>query len=152
VSSIPVLGTSEASFPTIGSTLFNVFFAPFVFVGKTVNRCLGSMPLTEFREHQIITCCSSPPPPGCGKTTLLKALSGKLYQPGSAAQLRGSLKFNAYNVPQLKHLAMWPSYVRQIDEHQALLTTRETLQCGYDCRNLVHGFLPAGTRSQVRGR
>jgi ABC-type multidrug transport system ATPase subunit len=64
-------------------------------VGNTVNCCLGNMPLVEFREHQILedlTGLLEPGrltlvlgPRGCGKTTPIKALSGKLYQPGSAA-------------------------------------------------------------------
>ncbi|KAH9254741.1 hypothetical protein BASA81_007292 [Batrachochytrium salamandrivorans] len=144
VSRTPVLGTSEAGFPTIGTSLFNFFLAPFVFVGRTVNRCIGRLPLIEYRERIILDDLTGviPPgrltlvlgPPGCGKTTFLKAISGKLYQVGSNAALEGSLKFNGYDVSELKNLANWTSYVRQSDEHQALLTTRETLQFGFDCR------------------
>ena len=72
---------------------------------------------------------------GCGKTSFLRAISGKTYGPLNRGTVtEGELRYNERLVKELGNLAAWVSYVSQSDEHQALLTVRETLQFAFKCR------------------
>lgn len=70
-------------------------------------------------------------PPGCGVTTLFKALSQRL-KTGSKAQLEGEIYYSGYTSDEVRVRSL-STYVDQNDEHTAVLTVRETLQFAYDC-------------------
>ncbi|XWS57389.1 hypothetical protein CRYUN_Cryun09bG0170100 [Craigia yunnanensis] len=71
-------------------------------------------------------------PPGCGKTTLLKALSGNLYQ---SLKVTGEVSYNGYGlekfVPQKTS-----TYISQTDLHIAEMTVRETLDFSARCQGI----------------
>jgi ABC-type multidrug transport system ATPase subunit len=72
-------------------------------------------------------------PPGAGKSVFLKTLSGRmLHSPGG--EQKGQIKYNGKDLAQLSNLAAWAAYVGQSDEHQRLMTVRETLQFAWQCR------------------
>jgi ABC-type multidrug transport system ATPase subunit len=142
----PILGGEEET-STVSSTLFNMVFGPALFVGRALRNCVRGAAPIEYRETTILRDMSGliKPgrltlvlgPPGCGKTSFLKAISGKLYGASNAnAILTGDLRYNKFQVKDLRNLAGWVSYVRQSDEHQPLLTTRETLEFAFTCRKL----------------
>ncbi|KAJ4846890.1 hypothetical protein Tsubulata_049959, partial [Turnera subulata] len=69
-------------------------------------------------------------PPGCGKTTLLKALSGKLDQ---SLKVTGEITYNGYKfnefIPQKTS-----AYISQYDQHISEMTVRETLDFSARCQ------------------
>ncbi|RWR95173.1 pleiotropic drug resistance protein 3-like protein isoform X1 [Cinnamomum micranthum f. kanehirae] len=71
-------------------------------------------------------------PPGCGKTTLLLALAGKLNQP---LKLSGEISYNGYRlnefVPQKTS-----AYISQNDLHIPEMTVRETLDFSARCQGV----------------
>ncbi|EOY11745.1 Pleiotropic drug resistance 9 [Theobroma cacao] len=71
-------------------------------------------------------------PPGCGKTTLLKALSGNLDQ---SLKVTGEVSYNGYRleefVPQKTS-----AYISQSDLHIAEMTVRETLDFSARCQSV----------------
>ncbi|PHT62246.1 Pleiotropic drug resistance protein 3 [Capsicum annuum] len=77
-------------------------------------------------------------PPGCGKTTLLKALSGNLDK---SLKVSGEISYNGYKlaefVPQKTS-----AYISQNDLHFPEMTVRETLE--YSSR-----FLGVGSRADI---
>ena len=73
-------------------------------------------------------------PPGHGKSTLLKALAGRLHD---SSMLKGKVLYNGMTQQQAKqqhglYVNKLTAYVDQGDIHQALLTVRETLQFALD--------------------
>ncbi|KAJ1423367.1 P-loop containing nucleoside triphosphate hydrolase protein, partial [Ochromonadaceae sp. CCMP2298] len=67
-------------------------------------------------------------PPGCGKTTLLKALSGYITS-SSRAQLDGDIMYNGDSTSTKKFLVQkLASYTDENDIHAATLTVQETLE------------------------
>ncbi|XP_062144197.1 pleiotropic drug resistance protein 3-like [Alnus glutinosa] len=77
-------------------------------------------------------------PPGCGKTSLLKALSGNLDQ---SLKLTGKISYNGYKleefVPQKTS-----AYISQNDVHIPNMTVRETLDFSAHCQGV-------GSRAEV---
>ncbi|XP_031274859.1 pleiotropic drug resistance protein 3-like [Pistacia vera] len=69
-------------------------------------------------------------PPGCGKTTLLKALAGNLHK---SLKVTGEISYNGYTldefVPQKTS-----AYISQEDLHIAEMTVRETLDFSARCQ------------------
>jgi len=66
-------------------------------------------------------------PPGCGKSTFLKALSGKL-PPGSSLTRVGSIFFNDEDIHKSKKFLIQKvaEYIEQNDTHAPTLTVEET--------------------------
>ncbi|KAH9724095.1 ABC transporter G family member 37 [Citrus sinensis] len=73
-------------------------------------------------------------PPGCGKTTLLSALSGKLSH---SLKVSGEVSYNGYRldefVPQKTS-----AYISQYDLHIAEMTVRETIDFSARCQGTGH--------------
>nr|GLL29395.1 pleiotropic drug resistance protein 3-like isoform X1 [Ipomoea trifida] len=71
-------------------------------------------------------------PPGCGKTSLLKALSGNL---DNSLKVRGDISYNGHNlqefVPQKTS-----AYISQYDLHIPEMTVRETLDFSSRCQGV----------------
>ncbi|KAL9325717.1 hypothetical protein ACSQ67_006362 [Phaseolus vulgaris] len=71
-------------------------------------------------------------PPGCGKTTLLKALAGKLEQ---SLKVSGEISYNGYKldefVPQKSS-----AYISQYDLHVPEMTVRETIDFSARCQGV----------------
>ncbi|GLT32734.1 hypothetical protein SLA2020_073790 [Shorea laevis] len=71
-------------------------------------------------------------PPGCGKTSLLKALSGNL---DNSLKISGDVSYNGYRldefVPQKTS-----AYISQYDLHIAEMTVRETLDFSARCQGI----------------
>ncbi|XP_052877846.1 pleiotropic drug resistance protein 3-like isoform X3 [Gossypium arboreum] len=71
-------------------------------------------------------------PPGCGKTTLLRALSGKL---NPSLKVTGEISYNGYKftefVPQNTS-----AYISQYDLHISEMTVRETLDFSARCQGI----------------
>ncbi|XP_050220397.1 pleiotropic drug resistance protein 3-like isoform X1 [Mercurialis annua] len=78
-------------------------------------------------------------PPGCGKTTFLLALSGKLSH--SSLQVKGDICYNGYKlqefVPQKTS-----AYISQNDLHIPDMTVRETIDFSAQCQGI-------GTRAEI---
>ncbi|GFP87969.1 pleiotropic drug resistance protein 3 [Phtheirospermum japonicum] len=77
-------------------------------------------------------------PPGCGKTTLLKALSGNLDK---SLKVTGEISYNGYKlnefVPQKTS-----AYIGQYDLHAPEMTVRETLDFSSHCQGI-------GSRAEI---
>ncbi|KAF4389693.1 hypothetical protein F8388_009826 [Cannabis sativa] len=77
-------------------------------------------------------------PPGCGKTSLLKALSGNL---DSSLKLTGEVSYNGYKLDEFVPQKT-AAYISQFDQHIPDMTVRETLD--YSAR-----FQGVGSRAEI---
>ncbi|KAJ4706396.1 Pleiotropic drug resistance protein [Melia azedarach] len=71
-------------------------------------------------------------PPGCGKTSLLKALSGNLNQ---SLKVTGEVSYNGYKLDEFIPQKM-SAYVSQYDMHIPEMTVRETLDFSARCQGV----------------
>ncbi|XVF34334.1 hypothetical protein REPUB_Repub18cG0050800 [Reevesia pubescens] len=71
-------------------------------------------------------------PPGCGKTSLLKALSGNLSK---SLNVSGKVSYNGYKLEEFVPQKT-AAYIRQDDLHISELTVRETLDFSASCQGL----------------
>ncbi|KAL5539968.1 hypothetical protein UlMin_042730 [Ulmus minor] len=77
-------------------------------------------------------------PPGCGKTSLLKALSGNL---DPSLELTGEVSYNGYKLEEfVPHKTS--AYISQNDLHIAEMTVRETLDFSARCQGV-------GSRAEI---
>jgi len=84
-------------------------------------------------------------PPGCGKTSLLKAIAGRLPdfkgsdggEPGrNKPHMTGRIEFNGVTTEDDPDMVMANvvSFVGQLDDHAPYLTVRETFEFAFQCR------------------
>uniref|UniRef100_A0A7S2WG22 ABC transporter domain-containing protein n=1 Tax=Mucochytrium quahogii TaxID=96639 RepID=A0A7S2WG22_9STRA len=73
--------------------------------------------------------------PGCGKSSLLKALGGQL-RGSKSSKMRGDVYYNGLPVEQVD-LLRTVALIDQTDSHIPVLTVRETLDFANDCQNGV---------------
>ncbi|CAK4076853.1 unnamed protein product [Aphanomyces euteiches] len=79
-------------------------------------------------------------PPGCGKTSLLKAIAGVFSVPKSL-QGSGAISYNGINSTWIQDdLRQLVTFVAQRDEHIPTLTVKETLEFAHACRNIHPNF------------
>jgi len=111
----------ERRIPTVGSTLKTMF------LGSGPKRRVDILKgLTGRLEPRTMTLLMGPP--GCGKTTLMKALSG--YSTGNrSTHLDGDILYNGDSTSTKKYLVQkLASYTDEEDIHAATLTVQETLE------------------------
>ncbi|KAI3509212.1 hypothetical protein L1887_24319 [Cichorium endivia] len=77
-------------------------------------------------------------PPGCGKTTLLKALSGSLNK---SLKLHGEISYNGYKLDKFVPMKT-SAYISQDDLHIPEMTVRETLDFSSRCQG-------TGSRAEI---
>ncbi|KAJ4976200.1 hypothetical protein NE237_001306 [Protea cynaroides] len=77
-------------------------------------------------------------PPGCGKTTLMLALSGKLNQ---ALKVTGDISYNGHRLEEFVPQKT-AAYISQHDLHIAEMTVRETLDFSACCQGV-------GSRAEI---
>ncbi|KAK5783684.1 hypothetical protein PVK06_038197 [Gossypium arboreum] len=118
--------------PTLWNTITSVFSAL-----TTVRRCKSqSYKIKVLKDISGIIKPSRMTlllgPPGCGKTTLLQALSGKL---NPSLKVTGEISYNGYKftefVPQNTS-----AYISQYDLHISEMTVRETLDFSARCQGI----------------
>ncbi|XP_022872901.1 pleiotropic drug resistance protein 3-like [Olea europaea var. sylvestris] len=71
-------------------------------------------------------------PPGCGKTTLLKALSGNLNK---SLKVTGEISYNGYKLEEFV-AQKTSAYISQYDLHIPEMTVRETLDFSSRCQGI----------------
>ncbi|XP_058179423.1 pleiotropic drug resistance protein 3-like [Rhododendron vialii] len=74
-------------------------------------------------------------PPGCGKTTLLKAIGGKLDQ---SLKVTGDISYNGYKLNEFLPQKT-SAYISQYDVHISEMTVRETLDFSACCQGIGSG-------------
>ncbi|KAK4424493.1 Pleiotropic drug resistance protein 3 [Sesamum alatum] len=77
-------------------------------------------------------------PPGCGKTTLLKALSGNLDK---SLKVTGEISYNGYKLEEFV-AQKTSAYISQHDVHIPEMTVRETLDFSAHCQSI-------GSRAEI---
>ncbi|KAL3761106.1 hypothetical protein ACHAWU_001375 [Discostella pseudostelligera] len=76
-------------------------------------------------------------PPGCGKTSLLKAIAGRLKNSSSSkSYCEGRIEYNGVSMEDAPDMVLQNivSYVGQLDNHAPFLTVQETFDFAANCR------------------
>lgn len=134
----------EEGYNTFASVLKRILCGCCAFTFRATRNIMSSKQPVEYEHHPVLKKISGQikpgrltlvlSPPGAGKTSFLKCISGKTYGAGnSSTETTGDIKYNQRDVKDLNNLAAWVSYTGQDDEHQPLLTVRETMQFAFRC-------------------
>ncbi|KAK1560341.1 hypothetical protein Q3G72_025513 [Acer saccharum] len=115
--------------PTLWNTIKYIFFVMINTIGKSEgNKIQILKDVSGLIKPSRLTLLLGPP--GCGKTTLLQALAGKLNQ---SLKVTGEISYNGYKfnefVPQKTS-----AYISQQDLHISEMTVRETLDFSARCQ------------------
>mmetsp|Transcript_30603 Transcript_30603/g.46305 ORF Transcript_30603/g.46305 Transcript_30603/m.46305 type:complete len:1119 (-) Transcript_30603:2392-5748(-) len=152
--SVPV-PTDRPHIPTVRNQ--NIFYSSYLFLRRIKDYCKSKrkgneifVPYTHATILNNVSLCLSPGnaylvlgPPGCGKTTLLKAIAGRLphsdglqhKELANKPYITGKIKFNGLTVQDDPNLVLPSivSYVGQYDVHAPYLTVEETFGFAFDC-------------------
>ncbi|KAJ1428243.1 ABC-2 type transporter-domain-containing protein [Ochromonadaceae sp. CCMP2298] len=113
--------------------------------GATFNRLLLAQQHGEIREKQLLAIMG---PTGCGKTSLLNALSGRVAFKSKLC-LEGSVEYNGHSIDTDRTFGKSIAVVSQDDNLFSYLTVRETLTlAAYFVRRA--DSTPAETEAKVR--
>ncbi|KAK4836609.1 hypothetical protein QYF36_025333 [Acer negundo] len=121
------------SLPTLWNTIKNIFSVMINTIGcksEKINKIKLLKAVSGIIEPSRLTLLLGSP--GCGKTTLLQALAGRLNQ---SLQVTGEISYNGYKfnefVPQKTS-----TYISQNDLHISEMTVRETLDFSARCQGI----------------
>ncbi|TXG49276.1 hypothetical protein EZV62_025151 [Acer yangbiense] len=121
------------SLPTLWNTIKNIFSVMINTIGckyEEINKIKLLKAVSGIIEPSRLTLLLGSP--GCGKTTLLQALAGRLNQ---SLQVTGEIFYNGYKfnefVPQKTS-----TYISQNDLHISEMTVRETLDFSARCQGI----------------
>ncbi|GAX82873.1 hypothetical protein CEUSTIGMA_g10299.t1 [Chlamydomonas eustigma] len=76
-------------------------------------------------------------PPSCGKSTMMKVLSGRLRET-PIMHTAGKITYNGVEMDKF-HAQRTSAYVDQMDNHNGNLTVQETLLYAHACQSGLHG-------------
>ncbi|TXG49278.1 hypothetical protein EZV62_025153 [Acer yangbiense] len=121
------------SLPTLWNTIKNIFSVMINTIGcksEEINKIKLLKAVSGIIEPSRLTLLLGSP--GCGKTTFLQALAGRLNQ---SLQVMGEISYNGYKfnefVPQKTS-----AYISQNDLHISEMTVRETLDFSARCQGI----------------
>ncbi|KAL4603910.1 hypothetical protein ACB092_10G157600 [Castanea dentata] len=110
--------------PTLWSTLKDII------VNSKVNKLKIIKNVSGIIKPSRLTLLLGPP--GCGKTTLLRALAGTLDQ---SLKVTGEISYNGYEVNEFVPQKT-SAYISQYDLHLSEMTVRETLDFSARCQGI----------------
>lgn len=75
-------------------------------------------------------------PPGCGKSSFLKAVAGRLEPDGEEVKVGGTVQYNGQTLKDKSkcHIDNAVAYIDQLDNHAPRLTVEETFEFAYQCK------------------
>ncbi|KAK2649788.1 hypothetical protein Ddye_017277 [Dipteronia dyeriana] len=115
--------------PTLWNTIKNILFVVINTIGKSEgNKIQILKDVSGIIKPSRLTLLLGPP--GCGKTTLLQALAGKLNQ---SLKVTGEITYNGYKFNEFAPQKT-SAYISQQDLHISEMTVRETLDFSARCQ------------------